>query len=257
MTIRKFSTNRISTSRSFEKTKTAVGSSVSREIKIEYLVVGGGGGASDGTAPAQDANGAGGGGGVVYGSTWLRKFGNPGTSISIQVGAAGSGTNGTSGTDSSFGAVIGYGGGAAGPGGSGGASGNGGSSSPISGASTQISYPDYGGTGYGSAGVGNSYGGGAGGVFSGIDFNISGSVATYSRGGRIGVTPLVQYSGYGHGSSSKTFSSPYTTNPGPGVVILRYLKEFPAATATTGSPTVTIVGDYRIYTFTSSGSITF
>lgn len=259
MTIRKYSISRISSSRSFEKTKTAVGSSVSKEIKIEYLVVGGGGGASDGVSPAQDANGAGGGGGVVYGSTWLRKFGNPGTPIAIQVGAGGSPTNGTSGTDSFFGAVIGYGGGAVGglAGGSGGAQGNGGVyNNELGGASTQISYPDYGGTGYGSAGVGNSYGGGAGGGFSGIDFNISGSSATYSRGGRIGAA-LVQYSGYGHGSSSKTFSSPYTTNPGPGIVILRYLKEFPAATATTGSPTVTIIGDYRIYTFTSSGSITF
>ena len=45
MTIRKYSISRISSSRSFEKTKTAVGSSVSKEIKIEYLVVGGGGGA--------------------------------------------------------------------------------------------------------------------------------------------------------------------------------------------------------------------
>jgi hypothetical protein len=31
----------------------------------------------------------------------------------------------------------------------------------------------------------------------------------------------------------------------------------PAATSTTGSPTVTVTGGYRIYKFTSTGSITF
>jgi hypothetical protein len=41
------------------------------------------------------------------------------------------------------------------------------------------------------------------------------------------------------------------------VVILRYPDGYDAATATTGSPTVTVTGGYRIYRFTSSGSITF
>jgi hypothetical protein len=40
------------------------------------------------------------------------------------------------------------------------------------------------------------------------------------------------------------------------VVILRYLDTFPAAAATTGSPTITVTGGFRIYTWTSSGSIT-
>lgn len=30
-----------------------------------------------------------------------------------------------------------------------------------------------------------------------------------------------------------------------------------AATATTGSPTITVAGGYRVYNFTASGSITF
>jgi hypothetical protein len=40
-------------------------------------------------------------------------------------------------------------------------------------------------------------------------------------------------------------------------VIIRYADTFGAASATTGSPTVTVTGGYRIYQWTSSGSITF
>jgi hypothetical protein len=39
-------------------------------------------------------------------------------------------------------------------------------------------------------------------------------------------------------------------------VILRYPDSYAAAT-TTGSPTVTVTGGYRIYQFTDSGTITF
>jgi hypothetical protein len=41
------------------------------------------------------------------------------------------------------------------------------------------------------------------------------------------------------------------------VVIIRYADTFASATSTTGSPNVTVSGGYRIYQFTSSGSITF
>jgi hypothetical protein len=44
---------------------------------------------------------------------------------------------------------------------------------------------------------------------------------------------------------------------GSGIVIVRYADTSPAAASTTGSPTITVAGGYRVYKFTSSGSITF
>jgi hypothetical protein len=40
-------------------------------------------------------------------------------------------------------------------------------------------------------------------------------------------------------------------------VIIAYPSTYPAATSTTGSPTVTISGGNRIYAWTGNGSITF
>jgi hypothetical protein len=44
---------------------------------------------------------------------------------------------------------------------------------------------------------------------------------------------------------------------GSGIVIIRYPDTYPLAASTTGSPTITNPTGYRVYKFTSSGSITF
>ena len=44
---------------------------------------------------------------------------------------------------------------------------------------------------------------------------------------------------------------------GSGRVIIRYPDSFAAASATTGSPTITVSGGYRTYDYTGSGTITF
>ena len=44
---------------------------------------------------------------------------------------------------------------------------------------------------------------------------------------------------------------------GSGILIIRYADTYAAATNSTGSPTITVSGGYRVYKYTSSGSITF
>jgi hypothetical protein len=61
----------------------------------------------------------------------------------------------------------------------------------------------------------------------------------------------------GGGGGSIATSSQAGGAGGSGIVIIRYADSFNAAASTTGSPTVTVTGGYRIYQWTSSGSITF
>ena len=44
---------------------------------------------------------------------------------------------------------------------------------------------------------------------------------------------------------------------GSGIVVIRYPDTYLAAASTTGSPTITVAGGYRVYSWTGSGSITF
>jgi hypothetical protein len=39
-------------------------------------------------------------------------------------------------------------------------------------------------------------------------------------------------------------------------VIIAWPDSYPPATSTTGSPTYTVIGEYRYYTYTSSGTMT-
>jgi hypothetical protein len=60
------------------------------------------------------------------------------------------------------------------------------------------------------------------------------------------------------GGGGGTVSSPAAGGDGgSGIIIIRYADSYNAASSTTGSPNVTVAGGYRVYKFTSSGSITF
>ena len=123
--------------------------------------------------------------------------------------------------------------------------------------------------------------GGNGGV--GLQSSISGT-ATYYAGGGGGLS----YSGFGSGGNgggapgNGTGTAPFgtdgtansgggggggssynlslnrrPTNGGSGIVIVRYPDTYEVALSTTGSPTITNPTGYRVYKWTSSGSITF
>lgn len=140
-------------------------------------------------------------------------------------------------------------------------------------------YKGAGGSGAGGQGASSGQGG------TGLIYNISGADTYYAGGGGGGASSLNggQYSGAGGagggGSGSTSITSgnafPGTANTGggggggrastsgtggaggSGVVFIRYLDTFPAAAATTGNPTMTVSGGYRIYKFTQTGTITF
>jgi hypothetical protein len=67
--------------------------------------------------------------------------------------------------------------------------------------------------------------------------------------------------GGGGGGGNQMTGAPYTGgnggNGGSGFVCIRYPNTFAAAASTTGSPTISNTGGYRIYQWTGSGSITF
>ena len=93
----------------------------------------------------------------------------------------------------------------------------------------------------GGGGGGGDSGGGAGGL----------------GGGGAGTSVPGTANTGGAGGGQRNDNSVTGKAGGSGAVIMRYSDTFPAAISTTGSPTITVAGGYRIYTWTSSGSITF
>jgi hypothetical protein len=139
----------------------------------------------------------------------------------------------------------------------------------------------YGSGGGGAGGAGGNYNGANGPVGGlGKSYSISGTSTTYAGGGSSGGYPgqggtivfdNTNYGGLGGGgtghNTAYNVASNAATNTGggggsggsggSGIVIIRYADSYQAATSTTGSPTITTAGGYRVYKFTASGTITF
>lgn len=252
---------------------------------IDVLVIAGGGGGGRGILGGGGGGGAGGfcqqaGRAVVAGSTYT-----------VTVGAGGAGGSGFSptslgsnGTNSVFDTITALGGGGGGAGdnqnGKNGGSGGGGAANydvgdGIGGSSTQAAsggatcYGYVGGTWYYDANVlPGTTGGGAAGTPTGRSNSYSGAAVTYSTGGRAGsdgMTPETLGANGGAntgnggegGDAADTLPGESGSPGGSGIVIVRYPNTYPDATTTTGSPTFSNVGGYKIYKFTGSGSIKF
>jgi len=187
-------------------------------------LTGGNGGSGGGGSPNASVA-ANGGKGVYPGSTYI-------SAARQGYNGGGGGTNNTD-----------Y---ASGGGGAGGAGSNGFDSNPTGGVGLQYAISGtatyYAGGGGGGGWVGNGTGGAGGGGAAGIN----GSPGGTNTGGGGGGSRLTQ-----QGATSGAAAG------GSGIVIIRYPDTNLAAAATTGSPTVTVAGGYRVYQFTSSGSITF
>lgn len=248
-------------------------------VPVEYLVLAGGGGGGLYF----------GGGGGAGGYRTANNFNvTVGTTYTITVGAGGSGWVGggvvaTSGSLSTFSTITSAGGGHgahsdpdtnAANGGSGGG-GNGYNNTTGGLGNTPSTSPSQGNNG--ANGVYNSRGGGGGGAGSagnadnggaGVYSSISGTTDSYAGGGAAhsGVADAVGGGGgpgvngsasRGGGGGGYTGTVSRAGNGGSGVVIIRYPDTYSAAASTTGSPTLTVAGGYRVYKFTGSGSITF
>lgn len=248
-------------------------------FSVEYLVVAGGGGGG--------RYGGGGGAGGFLTGTFTPVV--TGTTYTVTVGAGGAGGAGAvSGNNSVFGSFTSFGGGGAGTfgnlngksGGSGGG-GGGGTATATGGAGTVgqgnaggggANYRGGGGGGAGAVGENSVGTGGLGNGGTGLSSSISGSSVFYAGGGGGRSNPPgAGGAGGGGGGSYSGTGTAGTANTGgggggggtgggaggSGVVIIRYPDAFANASSTTGSPTLTNTGGFKIYTFNASGTITW
>jgi hypothetical protein len=179
------------------------------------------------------AGGSGGGGGGSYP--------NSGQGGPAGVGTAGQGFNGAAGL---FSNETGGGGGGAGQAGQ---LQNGGNGLQNSITGSAIYYAGGGGAGgWTSSAYEDGYGG-LGGGGAGGGYGTGGN--KQARAGFAGTANTGGGGGAGNQASG--------ANGGSGVVVIRYPNTYSAAASTTGSPIITNAGGYRIYQWTTSGSVTF
>lgn len=207
------------------------GSSISGSGFTTITSAGGGGGGTNGNGDNLGYGRAGGSGG---GGSAGQTFGAGNTPATTPSQGNNGGASGVW-SPPYYNCGGGGGAGAAGLAGDSGKSGGIGIQSSISGTATY-----YAGGGGGGSYSGTGSPGGQGGGGSGVQSGPAGS-GTANTGGGGGGGGFNQTNNNGAGGS--------------GIVIIRYLNTFSDASSTTGSPTFTNTGGYKIYTWTGSGTI--